>query len=217
MLDLFRTRRLVILDFDGPITRLLPDPRHIELADQVKGLLAAQGGVLPPGVTGSIDHVQVLRYAADALPRLLPDLEALCSTAELAAADTAAPAAGALEILDLLHRQGRPVAIVTNNDSRAVTRFAQRHGVDLTGSSVHGRDPGQPERLKPAPWMLRAALHVHGAKPGEALLVGDSTTDVAAAAAAGMPCVGVATDPARAAALRSAGAVGTVEDLAAFL
>jgi len=214
-LELFRTRRLVILDFDGPVSRLLPDPRHIELADEVKGLLTAQG-VLPPDVSALTDHVQLLRYAATALPHLLPALESLCSSAELAAADTATPATGAVEVLELLRSQRRPLAIVTNNDPRVVTRFAQRQGIALTGISVHGREPGHPERLKPAPWMLHAALIAHGCAPGEALLIGDSATDVASATAAGMPCVGLASDEARRAALRSAGAVGTVPDLGVF-
>ena len=215
--ELFRTRRLLILDFDGPVTRLLPDPRHIELADAVKRLLRRRGPALPPPVTASIDHVEVLRYAAQALPDLLPQAERLCSATELKAADSATPAVGAIELLDLRRMQRRPVAIVTNNDHDVVTRFAQRHGIDLTGCTVHGRDPGHADRLKPSPWMLQAALHAHGCEPSEALLVGDSTTDVAAAQAAGMPCVGVAIDQERAAALVRVGAAGVVVDLSAFL
>lgn len=215
--ELFRTRRLLILDFDGPVTRLLPDPRHIELADAVKRLLRKRGAALPPPVTASIDHVEVLRYAAQALPDLLPQAERLCSATELTAADSATPAVGAIELLDLRRMQRRPVAIVTNNDHHVVTRFAQRHGIDLTGCTVHGRDPGHADRLKPSPWMLQAALDAHGCEPSEALLVGDSTTDVAAAQAAGMPCVGVAIDQERAAALVRVGAAGVVVDLSAFL
>lgn len=215
--EFFRTRRLLILDFDGPVTRLLPDPRHIELADAVKRLLRNHGAVLPPTVTAAIDHVQVLRYAAQALPSLLPDVEELCSAAELQAAHTATPAAGAIELLDLRRRQHHPVAIVTNNDARVVGRFAQRHGIDLSGCTVHGRGPGHADRLKPSPWMLEAALHVHGCVPSEALLVGDSATDIAAAHAAGMPCVGVAVGQERAAALITVGADGVVGDLGAFL
>ena len=215
--ELFRTRRLLILDFDGPVTRLLPDPRHIELADAVKRLLRKRGAALPPPVTASIDHVEVLRYAAQALPDLLPQAERLCSATELTAADSATPAVGAIELLDLRRMQRRPVAIVTNNDARVVGRFAQRHGIDLTGCTVHGRDPGHADRLKPSPWMLQAALDAHGCEPSEALLVGDSTTDVAAAQAAGMPCVGVAIDQERAAALIRVGAAGVVVDLGAFL
>ncbi len=215
--ELFRTRRLLILDFDGPVTRLLPDPRHIELADAVKSLVRDRGVVLSPPVEASIDHVEVLRYAAQALPALLPDVERLCSATELRAADAAIPAAGAIEVLDLLRARRRPVAIVTNNDPRVVTRFAVRLGIDLSGWTVHGRDPGGADRLKPSPWMLVAALHVHRIEPGDALLVGDSMTDVAAAQLAGMPCVGVAVDDAHAAALIRGGAVGVVTDLSAFL
>jgi HAD superfamily hydrolase (TIGR01509 family) len=214
--ELFWTRRLIIVDFDGPITRLLPDPRHIELADRVKRLLASSGAVLPPDVTRCIDHVQVLRYAAETVPDAVPAAVALCSEAELGAADAAIPAAGAVEVLDRLRRQSCAVAIVTNNDPRVVERFAQRQHLDLTGITVHGRDPERLNRLKPAPWMLLAALRECGCEPSSALFLGDTSTDVAAAAAAGMPCLGVASEPAQAEALTSAGAVGVVPDLSAI-
>ena len=110
-----------------------------------------------------------------------------------------------------------PPPVEASIDHRVVTRFAVRHGIDLTGCTVHGRDPGGVDWLKPSPWMLDAALYVHGCVPSEALLVGDSTTDVAAAHAAGTPCVGIAVEQERAATLIRVGAVGVVGDLGAFL
>ena len=215
--ELFRTRRLLILDFDGPVTRLLPDPRHIELADAVKRLLRKRGAALPPPVTASIDHVEVLRYAAQALPDLLPQAERLCSATELTAADSATPAVGAIELLDLRRMQRRPVAIVTNNDHHVVTRFAQRHGIDLTGCTVHGRDPGHADRLKPSPWMLQAALDAHGCEPSECL-AGRRQHDGRRCRASGGDAVRRCGDrPERAAALVRVGAAGVVVDLSAFL
>lgn len=214
--ELFATRRLVVLDFDGPVTRLLPDPRHIDLAEAVKTLLRDHRAVLAPAITASIDHVQVLRYVAEKFPALLTEVEALCSATEVQAAETATPAPGAVDLLDRLRAQRRPVAIVTNNDPRVVTRFARHHDIDLAGITIHGRESGHAERLKPSPWLLEAALRAHSCEPGEALLIGDSPTDVTAALAAGMPCVGMASEPQRADVLIAAGAFGVIADLRAF-
>lgn len=61
----------LLLDFDGPMTRLLPPPRGAELAEAVRRPLRGAGIELPPDVAGSRDHLAVLRYVARDVPTYL--------------------------------------------------------------------------------------------------------------------------------------------------
>ncbi|HEU4987417.1 MAG TPA: phosphoglycolate phosphatase [Rhizobiaceae bacterium] len=94
---------------------------------------------------------------------------------------------GAGEALARLHSSGTRLGVVTNKPQVAARtvllhfRLAERFGTIVGGDAVmHG---------KPAPDALLLALQQLGVSPEEALMVGDSATDVAAARAAGMPVV----------------------------
>ena len=50
---------------------------------------------------------------------------------------------------------------------------------------------GDVESAKPAPDIVQAALEAAGVEPDRAVMVGDTVYDVRAAAAAGVPCIGV--------------------------
>lgn len=73
------------------------------------------------------------------------------------------------------------------------------------------------EEAKPEPDLVRAALDVAGVPPAGAVMVGDATWDVVAAARAGVPCVGVLTGGYAEAELREAGAVAVYRDVAELL
>jgi putative hydrolase of the HAD superfamily len=93
-------------------------------------------------------------------------------------------APGARAILDHLCAEGRTLGIISNFDSRL--RQVLRHlGIapyfrSLTLATEVGA-------AKPDPALFRAALRLHGLRPGEAIYVGDSPVrDVEGALAAGM-------------------------------
>ena len=94
---------------------------------------------------------------------------------------------GAAEVLSAARGAGLRTGVVTNKPegfSRIVlSHFNLLSDLDLVigGDSGHGK--------KPAPDMLLAACEICRCGPGEALMVGDSTADAAAARAAGMKCV----------------------------
>lgn len=210
--DLVRTSRLVLLDFDGPIARLLPGTRYLRLAEGARELAASLGLDLEGGPRS--DHVQVLRHAHRLDPRIGRRLEQWCSEQERAAADRVDPAPEAAGFVDACTVRGLRVAVVTNNTPDAVRTVLRRGGPGLGRLPVHGRDPRHLERLKPAPDMLLAAARGAGAAPGQAVMVGDTVGDVRAAIAAGMPCLGLHDECERREELVRAGALGAVRSLA---
>ena len=99
----------------------------------------------------------------------------------------AQPYPGAREALVALHAAGLPLGVVTNKYHRFATGLLQR--LDLAGylRVVVGGDTC--ERRKPDPMPLLHACAELGVAPSTALMVGDSSNDVDAARAAGMPVV----------------------------
>lgn len=89
------------------------------------------------------------------------------------------------EFLDRI--AGAPRAIVTLCPERAARRMLEKHGVTADVLVARRADLAP----KPAPDQVLAALAALGATPDEALMIGDSTWDLAAARAAGVPFVGL--------------------------
>lgn len=215
--NLLRSRRLLVLDFDGPVTRLLPGDTFRHLTAGARELAVSRGVPLDDELAEESDHVQLLRLIARRDPAAGLEAERWCTAQEVAAAQHARPVPAARELVSRCRERGVAVAVVTNNAPASVTPVLAHGGPLLAGLSVHGRRPGRLEELKPAPDMLLAAAREARLQPQEAAMVGDSTTDVQAAAAAAMPCIGLSPDPERRAELRAAGAVAVVPDLAAVL
>ncbi len=100
------------------------------------------------------------------------------------------PRPGALELLERLAGAGVPVAVASNSQREFVDRTLGAAGL-LDGrfaTVVSMEDVAHP---KPAPDIYREACRRLGAEPDACAALEDSTTGVAAAAAAGMYVVGV--------------------------
>ena len=89
------------------------------------------------------------------------------------------------EGLELLRARNRKLAVVTNKPRMFTEKLLERAGVAGFFGTVVAGDDGIPR--KPAGDMLVAACRQMGSKPAEALMLGDSDNDVAAARAAGCP------------------------------
>lgn len=246
--DALRAARLAIFDFDGPITRLLPDPEYQELAAAAVALVADAGIAVPAEVATLTDHGAVIVEVGGRWPHLLGRVEALSEAAEVAAAGRRDPARGALELLRALYAAGTPVALVSNNGAACIHAFLDRIGVaahrpgedprtgagsggprwargapsrpsgpsGLVVRGVYGRTAGRADRLKPSPAMLLDAAADAAVPPDQAVMVGDSVTDIVAAARAGIPGIGLTPLPQRAQAMREAGAIAVLDDTAAL-
>jgi phosphoglycolate phosphatase len=99
----------------------------------------------------------------------------------------AEPYPGAREALASLHVAGLPLGVVTNKYHRFATGLLRRLGLAGYLRVVVGGDTC--ERRKPDPMPLLHACAQLGVAPSTALMVGDSSNDVEAARAAGMPVV----------------------------
>ncbi|GAA4884358.1 HAD family hydrolase [Serinicoccus chungangensis] len=211
--------RTLLVDFDGPLARLFPGASWAELGDRLRAEAQSLGG---PGLAqlleGEADHVQCLRLVGEHAPRLLVPLEALVTGLELDAASRVPPRAGALALVDRTLGRGAHLAVVTNNTPEVVAAVLDRERAG-TGDRllVVGRSAGRVDDLKPAPDLLLRAMRRLGARPGEAVFLGDSVTDVQAGRAAGVAVVGVAEDAGRRRDLLDAGAVAAVAEVGALV
>ncbi|WP_336605820.1 HAD-IA family hydrolase [Streptomyces sp. BA2] len=202
--------RCVLFDFDGPICRLFPHGSSEGVAQNLRDLVSEHGlgGRLTEEVRKTIDPHDVLR-AMDQDPlgkSLVAALEALLTEGEVAAANTALPTPGAGELILALKARGCRIAVVTNNSPKAVAAYLERERLlDAFGPHVYGRTD-QPSLLKPDPDSLSRALEALGSGADDALMIGDTATDLEAAEKAGVRFVGYARDERKAVPLRAAGA-----------
>ncbi|MBK3582494.1 beta-phosphoglucomutase-like phosphatase (HAD superfamily) [Streptomyces sp. PvR018] len=80
------------------------------------------------------------------------------------------------------------------------------HDLDRFVHQVIGRFPNRPDLMKPSPSSLERAAKALGVKASTCTLIGDSTTDIEAAARAGSMAIGFANKPGKEASLVAAGA-----------
>jgi HAD superfamily hydrolase (TIGR01509 family) len=119
------------------------------------------------------------------------------------------PMAGARELIEDLRSDGSTVILASSAKEDEIDRYLDlldaRELVDGWTSSA------DVEQTKPAADLVNAALEKAGEDP--ALMIGDSTWDVKAASAAGLPTVAVLTGGFSEEELREAGAAEVVESI----
>jgi HAD superfamily hydrolase (TIGR01509 family) len=163
-----------------------------------------------------IDGKRLARDAAEAAGRPLPpgqdeEVDRRCGEIYESLNRDPRPLPGARELLGWLDGQGWPWAIATSSRREQV-------GTSLAVLEV-GREPtivdgSSVEQAKPAPDLLLAAADALDQPPSSCWCIGDSTWDMSAAVAAGMPPIGITAGSAvSAAALREAGAVLVTDTL----
>ncbi|WP_353662811.1 phosphoglycolate phosphatase [Hydrogenimonas sp. SS33] len=96
---------------------------------------------------------------------------------------------GVAETLQSLKERGKRLGIVTNKPYRFVPPILEHLGIESCFGAVLGGDSLPQKKPDPAP--LVEGARMLGTEPQKALMVGDSSNDIRAAKAAGMPCVGV--------------------------
>lgn len=91
---------------------------------------------------------------------------------------------GFAELVRALHERGVSMSIVSNKPEAITKIIVEKLGVSKYFTRVIG--PESVTRMKPDPEGLLLCLDAMGAKPEEAVMVGDSYTDIQAGKAAGM-------------------------------
>jgi HAD superfamily hydrolase (TIGR01549 family) len=114
-------------------------------------------------------------------------------TIEVNAAAHAELMPGAKEALNELKQMKKKMIIVTNNGRLGTDRTLERLDLLAMFDAVLTRD--DVDELKPDPGMVFKALNLAGAKPDEAIFVGDAIIDIKAAKSASVRCVAVPSGP----------------------
>jgi HAD superfamily hydrolase (TIGR01509 family) len=229
-LALLSRAEYVLFDFDGPICKLFARYPAARIARQLKRACRADGVSLPKELARSSDPHGILWRLAGELPadqslarKAIGIAESTLAAGELRAARSAERTPGAVKLMHALHRQGRTLAIVSNNSSDAIDQYLRAHGLtSLFGEHVYGRLP-EPEFMKPHPNCLLRAVGALEARPEQCVMIGDSRADVQAAAAmkeaTGAPVgfIGYARNKRKARVLREAGARALAGSMAELL
>lgn len=199
--------RALLLDFDGPVCSVFAGFPAPAVVEQLCVVIADGGlGELPPEIEKSEDPFDVLNYAATLGETEGRFVNAAFAAHEAEAIATAAPTPGAHDFLRRWSATGRPLAIVSNNSSLAVEAYVDLHSLGPYVKHISARSAPDPALLKPSPYLLNNAFAALGITPNDAVMVGDSTTDMDAAQAAGTGTIGYANKPGKATRLTEAGA-----------
>jgi HAD superfamily hydrolase (TIGR01509 family) len=204
--------RCVLFDFDGPICRLFPQGSSLDVADELREVVFDRGheDLLTERARTDKDPHVVLRAMHRAgrdrdLKDLVERLEERVTAGELAAARSAWPTPGARAFIRHLAQRRLRLAVVTNNAADAAVQYLRARGLDGYFESFHGRTR-DPDLMKPDPDVLRRALRGLVLPEQSAVMIGDTPTDVEAAARAGVRFIGYGRNAEKRARLRDAGA-----------
>ena len=179
--------RTILFDLDGTLMETAPD-----IADAINDTLQRLGHP-------SADEDLVRGWIGDGARALL-DKALLHAGAPAASSAAAWPGfaddyarrcggrswvhAGVRPMLRRLRQQGLQLVLLTNKEAVFAQRLLHLHGLDGSFELVVAGD-SLPVK-KPDPGVVHHALHHLGCTADQALLVGDSTTDVRTARAAGI-------------------------------
>lgn len=94
---------------------------------------------------------------------------------------------GVVGALDTLARRGHRLAVCTNKPERHARLLLEALGVDGRFGAISGRDTFA--HFKPDPRHLTLTIEAAGGDPADAIMVGDSRTDVLTARAAKLPVI----------------------------
>jgi phosphoglycolate phosphatase-like HAD superfamily hydrolase len=208
LVAVLRTARAVLFDFDGPVCSVfagLPAPTVARRLRQ--SLEDSTGGSLDVAAPEADDPMEVLRLAPSLGPDVARVADDLLTAAETEAVGSAATTPGGHCSLRACATTGRRTGIVSNNSGTAVRAYLTRHDLAHLVDAIVGRAYAEPHLMKPDPGPITTALHSLGIEPGVAVLVGDSATDIGAARAAGVACIGYANKPGKRDLLAGADAV----------
>ena len=186
---------VLLCDLDGTLVDSLPD-----LADALSDLLTRSGrrAVSEAEVRVMVgDGVAVLVERGFAATGGVPAPEDLAvrvadyiALYETRITDRTRPYPGALEALGALRAAGWRLGVCTNKPEHASRAIVSALGMGDLIEAVAGGDTFAAK--KPDPGHILQLLEAMGASPAQAVMLGDSTNDIRAARAAGLPSIAVA-------------------------
>ena len=185
---------LLVFDLDGTLVDTAPD-----LVDTLNVVFAREGLPAVPydsarAMIGGGAKAMLLRgLEADgraATPALMDRLfaEYIAHYTDHIAVRSR-PFPGLIEALDALAASGHRFAVCTNKLERLSVRLLRALGLADRFVAICGQDTFGMQ--KPDPEVLRRTIAAAGGLPGQAVMIGDSATDIRTAQAAAIPVIAV--------------------------
>jgi phosphoglycolate phosphatase len=186
---------LLVFDLDGTLVDTAPD-----LIDTLNIVFRREG--LPPIpfdgarklIGGGIKAMIVRGLEAERRPVIADEVERMFADFidhySLHLADRSRPFPGLGTALDILGAQQHRFAVCTNKLEWLSLQLLDTLGLTGRFAAICGQDASG--ILKPDPAMLHRAIAAAGGKAGNAIMIGDSLTDIRTARAAGIPVIAVA-------------------------
>jgi HAD superfamily hydrolase (TIGR01509 family) len=140
-------------------------------------------------------------------------VEAILREAELAATKSATPTPHARDVILACHQTSRRLAVISNSQA-AVETYLRTHHLAEHVDVIVGRTQPDARLLKPHPHLVLRALDALDGDPATSAFVGDSTSDIQSAKAAGTRSIGYANKPGKLQRLQHAGADAVVTSMA---
>ena len=185
--------KLVLFDLDGTLLDTLDD-----LSEAVNYAMGLRG---LPGHTRE-EYMKMVGHGIrnlvkQALPAEKQEDEALIdrALADFKAHYTAHidvythPYPGMQRVVEMLHKAGVQMAVASNKFQEGAEYLIRKFFPGIPFVAVLGNRPGFP--LKPDPEIVGEVLRRSGVRPGDAVLVGDSPTDMKTAANGGIDAIAV--------------------------
>jgi phosphoglycolate phosphatase len=214
--ELLASADAVLLDFDGPICSVFAGLEPHVASERATEALCQEGYEIPPHWSHAPDPHALLRQIAEWLPpAAVVTADRAIAAVEAEAILSATTTAGLHDLLSAIG--ARPWAIVSNNPTSCIYTWVTDRDLSPPPSAVAGRVIGQPQLMKPNPYLLSVALGSLGVPATNAVFVGDSVPDMEAGKAAGVPAVGHANKQGKRQRLLTAGADAIIQDLADLL
>jgi beta-phosphoglucomutase-like phosphatase (HAD superfamily) len=204
--ELLTDAQALLLDFDGPVCDVFAGFPAADMARRLYGVLTDHGFDVPESVAAAQDPFDVLKYAATIGLDVAELVNDRFTTWEVEAVESAIPTPGTDDLIRSWVGSGRRVAVVSNNSRAAIVHYLDRHDLAPQVAHLAARRNGDPDELKPRPYLLWNALRHLDVAATDAVFVGDSTTDVEAGRPAHIPVIGYANKPGKSARLHEAGA-----------
>lgn len=184
-------KKLILFDLDGTLIDTLEDlSEAVNLALELRGLPLHT----VDEYRGMVGH-GVRNLVAQALPSGADDAlvdEALADFVDYYSAHIdvhTRPYPGIPELLADLHSRGVQLAVVSNKFQEGTEYLIRRFFPGIDFVAILGNRPGWP--LKPSPEIVEDVLSRAGVSQDDALLVGDSPTDMRTAANGGIDALAV--------------------------
>ena len=207
----------ILLDFDGPVCSVFAGyPAHAVAAELVQAIATA--GIVTASIESEPDPIEILRWVARQHDKeLTTAADQMLTAEEVKAVATAKPTPFTHDLIVAVDSIDMPLVVVSNNSSACISVYLAAHGFDGMIRAIEGRPFADPARMKPDPAVVLAAIAGLGLSADRCVLIGDSPSDMVAAASAGARRIGYANREGKHTRLMDAGAEVIVDDIGSIL